>query len=123
MSAPLPEGCGTIGGHEMRTIGFRQIVAVLALGALLLSGLAANAQLMAQESKKTMSHTSTQSQLAYQKMDHVAEGAVQDAAQNRLAVTKKVQARTASKKMTQSGKGNASGQGTSGTHDRSGGNG
>jgi len=96
---------------------------VAALIVMLLLMMVANAQQVTQDSKKTVTQAATQSQLAYQKMDHVAEGASQEAAQNCYAFEKKVQTQTAAKKMTQSGKGNAGNPGSSGAHDRSGGNG
>ncbi len=87
------------------------VATLLMMMLLLLLMTAASAQQAIESSKKTMTQNATRSQLVCRKMDHVANGASQDAAQDCYAFTKNVQTHAMAKKMTQSGKGTAVNQG------------
>jgi len=77
-----------------------------------------------QEKKSTATQASTQSHLAYQKME-CSEALTQQMAQNQHQYKKKVQSKASSRKMTQSGggngNGNSGGQGQQGSRNGNGG--
>ena len=86
---------------------------ILCLAAcLLLLGIAVAAQL-AQEEKSVATQASTQSHLAYQKME-CSEALTQQMVQNQHHYQKKNQIKTLRRKMTQSGGGNSGGNGNHG---------
>lgn len=99
----------------------KRTIWILCLAAcLLLLGIAVAAQL-AQERKSIATQGSTQSHLAYQKME-CSEALTQQMVQNQHQYQKKNQIKTSSRKMTQSGNGNGGSNGNQGQQSSRGGN-